>query len=100
MIRKTSLDAYKYIQGEGILGNQQRLIKNHLEAYPGGLTLKEICRGMGIEINAVAGRVNELKDSGWLIECEKRKCTVSRRTVTPVRRTTKRDKADLGPLFG
>ena len=54
----------------------------HNKSY--GMTLKEISRKANLEINAVSGRVNDLKKEGLLSECSKRKCSITNRTVTPV----------------
>ena len=49
-------------------------------------SLREIALLTGLEINAVSGRVNELKNmkSPLLIEAKPRKCRVTGRTVTPL----------------
>lgn len=46
--------------------------------------LREIAAITGIEINAVSGRVHELKEMGQLAERKKRPCKVTHRTITPV----------------
>jgi DNA-binding IclR family transcriptional regulator len=53
-------------------------------AFTDDMTLKEISRLTGLEINAVSGRVNGLKKSGKLKEAQKRRCRVTGRFVTPV----------------
>ena len=61
-----------------VLGEEQLKIKD--------LTLKEISRLTGIEINAVSGRVNSMKKQGLVTEQCKRPCRISGRTVTPIGR--------------
>jgi hypothetical protein len=49
-------------------------------------SLQEIVILTGLPINAVSGRVNELKNeaSRYLVEAPKRRCSVTGRLVTPV----------------
>ena len=49
-----------------------------------GFSLKEISRQTGFEINAVSGRVNELKKDDLVKECTKRRCRITGRLITPV----------------
>ena len=48
------------------------------------MSLQEICNKTGFAINAVSGRVNDLKKDGKLQTVEKRKCTITNRLVAPV----------------
>ena len=48
------------------------------------MSLREIEQITGIDINAVSGRVNDLKKGGHLKTIEKRKCTVTNRLISPV----------------
>ena len=43
-----------------------------------------ICNKTGFAINAVSGRVNDLKKANQVVEAEKRKCSVTCKTITPV----------------
>ena len=89
MNRKTSKAAYEHNKESGITGSQKkklhslvdRLTKNNRRF---GITLKEISRESGLEINAVSGRINDLKKEGMIAECDKRKCSITNRTVIPV----------------
>ena len=36
-------------------------------------------------INSCSGRVNDLKKSNQVVEARTRKCTITRKTITPVR---------------
>ena len=49
-------------------------------------SLQEISAKTGIPINAVSGRCNELKKSNYIEETDKRKCSITKRTINPVRR--------------
>ena len=89
MTRTTSRIAYKEINEDGTRVSQSDYIYSIVASIPDndknfGLTLKEIARQTRLEINSVAGRVNELKNNGSLKECAKRKCRVTGRLVTPV----------------
>lgn len=89
MNRDTSKRAYNQLKNEGVQKSQKKEIYDlidyntkHNKSY--GMTLKEISRKANLEINAVSGRVNDLKKEGLLSECSKRKCSITNRTVTPV----------------
>ena len=89
MIRKTSKNAYEYNKKSGISGSQKRelfdLVGRMTNGMSGrGVTLKELSRESGLEINAVSGRINDLKKEGMIVECSKRKCSITNRTVVPV----------------
>ncbi|MAK37127.1 MAG: hypothetical protein CMC15_13315 [Flavobacteriaceae bacterium] len=83
-VRATSLDAYRDLQESGVLGNQELAIYKILIGKP-SMTLQEISREAEIQINAVSGRVNGMKKKGYLVEAEKRVCTVTGRCVIPVK---------------
>ena len=85
--RQTSRKAYKEIKQEGKLSLQKNRIITLFKDVPfakDGLSLRELSSMLNIEINAISGRVNELKKQGKLIEVEKRKCTLSHRLIIPV----------------
>lgn len=82
MIRDTSKLAYREINDEGVSSNQKEQILNAVAM--GGSSLKEISQVTGIEINAVSGRVNDLKKEGRLEHAPKRKCSITNRLITPV----------------
>ena len=89
MIRDTSKTAYKKINSDGTAKSQKQIIYDMVDYVTKnsrhyGITLKEISRQTGVEINAVAGRVNDLKKEGVIIECFKRRCRITNRTVKPV----------------
>lgn len=73
----------------GRLGAQQQQIMDRIGSSNirhgrHDFSLREIAAITGMEINAVSGRVNELKRIGLLVEAVPRKCRVSGRTITPV----------------
>ena len=86
MTRITSRIAYKEINEDGTRVSQSDYIYSIVASVPKNddITLKEIARLTGLEINSVAGRVNELKNNGSLKESTKRKCRITGRLVTPV----------------
>ena len=89
MSRTTSRKAYKEINENGTSRSQKATILVVISMIPisdkdFGLSLKEIVRQTGYEINAVSGRVNDLKKDGSIEECIKRKCRITGRLVTPV----------------
>ncbi len=88
MPRSTSTLAYQYIKNSGKRDTQVGQILNCLEdqELSTDLTLKEISRLTGLEINAVSGRVNGMKKDGLVSEAPKRQCRVTGRWVTPVER--------------
>ena len=49
------------------------------------MSLQEICDRTNFQINAVSGRVNDLKKANQVVEAPNRKCTITRKTITPVR---------------
>ena len=84
MNRITSSLAYNEIKHSGQHKNQKDTIVDLLIYHPRGLSLREICEKTGYEINAVSGRVNDLKKLNVLEELSKRKCSITKRTIIPV----------------
>ena len=73
MIAITSKIAYKQINEEGVSSKQKDVIMEAIKNYCNmehydkkGISLQEIKKITGIEINAVSGRVNDLKNEGLL----------------------------------
>ena len=83
-IAKTRRKAYKEITKSGKTATQQEMILGALNAVGEPLSGREIMKCTGIEINAISGRINDLKKAGFLIECRKRKCSISKALITPV----------------
>ena len=84
MNRITSQLAYNELKHSGHHKNQKDIIADLLIYYPDGLSLREICDKTGFDINAVSGRVNDLKKTNILDEMPKRKCSITNRTIIPV----------------
>ena len=87
MNRVTSRIAYRDINNNGTLMSQKDTIFSAINMITDkdfGISLKELSRQTGLEINAVAGRVNELKKEEFIKECNKRKCRITGRLITPV----------------
>jgi len=82
-VRQTSKEVYADLKEEGTLGKQEETILSVMKAE-WNYSLQEISQLTGIAINAVSGRVNGLKKKGWLVECEKRPCSVTGKNITPV----------------
>ena len=83
-MREASLNAFRQLVNSGHMGMQERSIYDHLAEHGEPLTLQEIARVTGFGINSVSGRVNGLKKKKILQECQKRKCHLTKRMVTPV----------------
>ncbi len=77
-MRSTSLDAYNDVKKE--LGDRQKLVLDWIKKL-GCPTNLEISKFSGIPINQVTPRTNELVKMGLVTECEKRQCSISKRTV-------------------
>ena len=88
MIAITSKLAYKELNEEGIGKTQKAkimyVVKDHYIIHKEGLSLREICKLTNFDINAVSGRVNDLKKDGLLETDSKRKCSITKRLISPV----------------
>ena len=76
LVRQTSLEAYSRIKKE--LGSRQQEIFDCFEGN-GSCTNLEVSKMIGVPINCVTPRTNELVKLGLVIEDEKRNCNVSGR---------------------
>jgi predicted transcriptional regulator len=83
-ISTTSINAYTDIKNDGTTATQKNIILDTLDTIAKPLSAREVSQITGIEINAISGRINELKTDGLLVEAEKRKCSISHRTIRPV----------------
>lgn len=83
-MREASLQAFRQLVNSGNMGMQERSIYDHLAEHGEPLTLQEIAKVTGFGINSVSGRVHGLKKKKILQECQKRKCHLTKRMVTPV----------------
>jgi len=88
MVTETSKQAYKEINEEGVSYTQKhnimRVVTEHYNIHSKGMSLREICAITEYEINAVSGRVNDLKKDGKLTTFDKKKCPYSKRTVNAI----------------
>ena len=88
MIAETSKLAYKELNESGIGKTQKSkilyLVRDHYQNTKKGLSLREISNMTNFEINAVSGRVNDLKKDGLLETTEKRKCSYTGAMIAPV----------------
>ena len=85
MVRTTSIIAYNDLKSSGKQPTQKQIILNTLRENKKPMSLQEICDRTNFQINAVSGRVNDLKKSNQVVEARTRKCTITRKTITPVR---------------
>ena len=85
MVRTTSIIAYNDLKSSGKQPTQKQIILNTLRENKEPMSLQEICDRTNFQINAVSGRVNDLKKSNQVVEARTRKCTITRKTITPVR---------------
>ena len=85
MVRTTSIIAYNDLKSSGKQPTQKQIILNTLRENKKPMSLQEICDRTNFQINAVSGRVNDLKKSNQVVEAKTRKCTITRKTITPVR---------------
>ena len=82
-VRVSSMEAYREVNTDGTALTQKQTILALLQvSMP--LSLREICEATGFDINAVSGRVNDLKHEGKVIECPRRKCSITDRLIIPV----------------
>ena len=84
-MKTTSIIAYNDLKSSGKQPTQKQIILNALRKNKKPMSLQEICDRTNFQINAVSGRVNDLKKSNQVVEARTRKCTITRKTITPVR---------------
>ena len=85
MVRTTSIIAYNNLKISGKQPTQKQIILNTLRENKTPMSLQEICDRTNMQINSVSGRVNDLKRANQVVEAPNRKCTITRKTITPVR---------------
>ena len=85
MVRTTSIISYDELKGNGKQPKQKEIILDVLKKNIIPMSLQEICNATNFQVNAVSGRVNDLKKANQVVEAPKRKCSVTFRTITPVR---------------
>jgi hypothetical protein len=79
-VQDTSINTYYDIIKEGLVGQKQIEVLGYIGKYPNS-TDKEISIGLGININCVTGRRNELVKLNIIEENGKRLCNITRREV-------------------
>ena len=84
-MKTTSIIAYNDLKSSGKQPTQKQIILNALRNNKTPMSLQEICDRTNFQINAVSGRVNDLKRANQVVESPQRKCTITRKTITPVR---------------
>ena len=85
MVRTTSIIAVNHLKTTKKHKTQKELILDTLRDNKTTMSLQEICDRTNFQINAVSGRVWDLKESNQVVEAPARKCTITRKTITPVR---------------
>lgn len=86
-VSDTSIATYHALRRDGTLSERKAQIMAVIAAGR-DYTLQELVRLTGLPVNVISGRVNELKASGSLVHGTTRACSVTGRTVHPVRRPT------------
>tara|TARA_R110002012_G_scaffold515_3_gene2083 strand:- start:453 stop:719 length:267 start_codon:yes stop_codon:yes gene_type:complete len=84
-MRNTSIIAYKDLKATKKYLTQKEIILNALRENKTPMSLQEICQKTHMTINSCSGRVNDLKKANQVVEAPARKCTITRKTITPVR---------------
>lgn len=79
----TSKKAYRDLIEKGSVSRQKAVILRFM-CSGADYSLQELSRLSGVPINAVSGRVNEMKRSGRVIPAAKRKCSITNRLIMPV----------------
>ena len=82
-VADTSIATFHNIVQDGTVVSQQDRIVRALQRGR-NYSLQEICAITSLTINAVSGRVNELKRKGELVQVATRACSVTGRTIHPV----------------
>ena len=84
MITETSKQAYKELNEDGTSTSQKNKIWRTLIFNRLPMSLREIAKDTGYDINAVSGRVNDLKKKGKIWESVRRACSITRKIIVPV----------------
>ena len=84
-VADTSLDAYREHRESGELGAQQKKVMLFFHLKGGEHTRSELSERIPMRLSSVCGRVNELIDLGYLVECQRRPCKVTGRSAHPVK---------------
>jgi hypothetical protein len=82
---ETSIEAFHAIKSDGTLTNRQKQVMAVIRLGR-DYSLQELVMLTGLPVNVISGRVNELKGEVGLLEHgPTRKCTLTNRTIHPVR---------------
>jgi hypothetical protein len=98
-VRSTSRESLSALVRHGKVSIQHKKILDYLSEISSAMTMREIQRATGIDINAVSGRCNELKREKRLFEYPKRKCSVTDRLVIPLHTNDPAEPGGQGMLF-
>ncbi|KWR88800.1 hypothetical protein [Cupriavidus sp. IDO] len=86
-VAHTSIRVYHQLKQDGTLSKRQKEILAVMKPFPADYSLQELVKLTGLPVNIVSGRVNELReDLGELERGPARACSVTGRTIRPVRR--------------
>lgn len=77
MVADTSLDAYREHRDSGELGAQQKKLMLFFHTKGGQHTRAELAEKIPMRLSSVCGRVNELVKLGFLVEGDRRACSVT-----------------------
>jgi len=86
-VAHTSIRTYRQMKKDGTLSKQQKEILAAMKPFPADYSLQELVKLTGLAVNTVSGRVNELREElGEVERGPARACSVTGRTIRPVRR--------------
>lgn len=97
-VADTSILAYDELVAAGKVGAQAHKILG-LMSSSRNYSRRELAKIVKIDLSAVCGRVNEMLAVGLLIEEPPRKCSITNRTINPVRTRSEDDTDSNLPLF-
>lgn len=83
-VAETSRNAYREHQAAGHVTSSQNAVLSAMQ-HGRDYSLSELAKMTGIEKSSVSGRINELKNSGKVVESRKRACHVTGKTVNAVK---------------
>lgn len=82
----TSIDNYHLHQRSGKLGDQEQAVLDFLAQHPGkNFSRSELSEAIALRLSSVCGRVNKLLELGLISERSKRACSITGKTISPVR---------------
>jgi hypothetical protein len=82
-VSETSISAYYQHQQEGKVGAQANAIFGKMQVGK-DYSRRELSKITNIELNSICGRVAELLAVGLIKESQKRKCSQTGKTISPV----------------